>query len=235
MRHHGRRRGEPSARPLEKTQFGSNEMAGLEIHRRIKYQEELDLDFADQVAAMPGAADLKRCIQCGTCSATCPVSLYMDLTPRRVVAMTRAGFKKEVLESNTIWLCASCYSCTVECPKGIKITDIMYALKRLAIQEGAYPKRFPTPVLARELSARSGPRPQQRGADRHGDDPQNESAETAQTNPSRAEAAVAGPDVVMDGKDERRSTPAPKLVGSRGQTTPERRAERDGLDPISRG
>ena len=126
-------------------------MTGLEIQRRIKYQEELDADFPHQVAAMPGAADLNRCIQCGTCSATCPMSAYMDLTPRRVVAMTRAGFKKEVLESNTIWLCASCYSCTVECPKGIKITDIMYALKRLAIQEGAYPRRFPTPVLAREF------------------------------------------------------------------------------------
>jgi heterodisulfide reductase subunit C len=126
-------------------------MAGLNIQRRVKYQEELDLDFPDQVAAMPGAADLNRCIQCGTCSATCPVSVYMDLTPRRVVAMTRAGFKKEVLESNTIWLCASCYSCTVECPKGIKITDIMYALKRCAIAEGVYPKHFPTPVLAKEF------------------------------------------------------------------------------------
>ena len=126
-------------------------MAGLDIQRRVKYQEELDADFAHQVAAMPGAADLNRCIQCGTCSATCPVSIYMDLTPRQVVAMTRAGFKKEVLKSNTIWLCASCYSCTVECPKGIKITDIMYALKRRAIAEGVYPKRFPTPVLAKEF------------------------------------------------------------------------------------
>lgn len=126
-------------------------MAGLDIQRRVKYQEELDADFPRQVAAMPGAADLNRCIQCGTCSATCPVSAYMDLTPRQVVAMTRAGFRKEVLQSNTIWLCASCYSCTAECPKGIKITDIMYALKRRAIQEGAYPKRFPTPVLAREF------------------------------------------------------------------------------------
>ncbi len=126
-------------------------MPGLQIQRRVKYQEELDADFPRRVADMPGAADLNRCIQCGTCSATCPVSSFMDLTPRRVVAMTRAGFKEEVLRSNTIWLCASCYSCTVECPKGIKITDVMYALKRLAIQERAYPRHFPTPVLAREF------------------------------------------------------------------------------------
>jgi len=75
----------------------------------------------------------------------------MDYTPRRVIAMTRAGFKEEVLQSQTIWLCASCYSCTVECPKEIKITDVMYALKQRAIRDKVYPKRFPTPILAREF------------------------------------------------------------------------------------
>jgi heterodisulfide reductase subunit C len=75
----------------------------------------------------------------------------MDHTPRQIVAMIRAGFKWEVLTSYTTWLCSSCYSCSVECPKGIAITDIMYAAKRVAIRAGAYPKRFPTPVLADEF------------------------------------------------------------------------------------
>jgi heterodisulfide reductase subunit C len=75
----------------------------------------------------------------------------MDYTPRQLMALTRAGFKKEALSSHTIWLCTSCYSCTVQCPKEIKITDIMYALKRQAIREGVYPKRFPIPILAREF------------------------------------------------------------------------------------
>ena len=57
----------------------------------------------------------------------------------------------EVLNSLTIWLCASCYSCTVECPREIKITDVMYALKQEAIAQGVYPKRFPIPVLAQEF------------------------------------------------------------------------------------
>ena len=65
--------------------------------------------------------------------------------------MTRAGFKQEVLRSNTIWLCASCYSCTVECPREIRITDIMYTLKQRAIQEKVYPRRFPIPILAKEF------------------------------------------------------------------------------------
>ncbi|MDW8105537.1 MAG: heterodisulfide reductase, partial [Armatimonadota bacterium] len=53
--------------------------------------------------------------------------------------------------SKTIWLCASCYACAVECPQNISITDVMYRLKREAIASGIYPKRFPIPVLAREF------------------------------------------------------------------------------------
>ncbi|HWR81885.1 MAG TPA: 4Fe-4S dicluster domain-containing protein [Candidatus Deferrimicrobium sp.] len=119
------------------------------IERKIKYEAELDPGFAEEISSVPGGESLRRCMQCGTCSATCPLSIYMDYTPRRVLAMTRAGFKKEVLNCFTIWLCASCYSCSVECPKQIKITDVMYALKRMAIKERTYPKHFPTPVLAK--------------------------------------------------------------------------------------
>lgn len=119
--------------------------------RTIKYESELDHNFADEIAERVGSKELHTCIQCGTCSGTCPVSLYMDYTPRRIVAMTLAGFKQEVLSSFTIWLCASCYSCTAECPKGIKITELMYALKQKAIEEKMYPKRFTIPTLAREF------------------------------------------------------------------------------------
>jgi quinone-modifying oxidoreductase subunit QmoC len=119
--------------------------------QKLKYEAELDQTFAADIAAMPGGEKLYSCIQCGTCSGACPISSYMDYTPRRIVAMVRAGFKGEVLSSYTSWLCASCYACTVECPKGIKITDIMYAIKRRAIQEKVYPKRFPIPTLAKEF------------------------------------------------------------------------------------
>ena len=126
-------------------------MSNWQIQQKIKYESDLDSEFSSQIQAIPGGEHLSACIQCGTCSATCPLSIYMDYTPRRIIAMTRAGFKEEVLKSFTIWLCASCYSCSVECPKQIKITDVMYALKRNAIEEKIYPRRFPVPVLAREF------------------------------------------------------------------------------------
>jgi quinone-modifying oxidoreductase, subunit QmoC len=116
---------------------------------KIAYEAELDPRFAEEIAAFPGGDKIFNCIQCGTCSGICPMSTYMDYTPRRIVAMIRAGFKQDVLKSHTTWLCASCYACTVECPKGVKITDVMYACKRMAIKEGVYPKGFPIPVLSR--------------------------------------------------------------------------------------
>lgn len=119
--------------------------------RKIRYESDLDPRFSNQIASIPGGDKLYNCIQCGTCSGMCPLSPHMDYTPRQIIAMIRAGFKGEVLSSYTTWLCASCYSCTVECPKEITITDIMYAAKRLAIRQGVYPKRFPIPVLANEF------------------------------------------------------------------------------------
>lgn len=119
--------------------------------RSIMYQAELDPGFGRQIAAMPGGEKVFDCIQCGACSGTCPMSIYMDYSPRRIIAMICAGMKKDALRSQTVWLCASCYSCSVICPRQIKITDLMYALKQRAIQEGAYPKRFPISVLAREF------------------------------------------------------------------------------------
>ncbi len=125
----------------------------IKVRRSIKYESDRVPGFGREVMSVPGCEKLESCIQCGTCSGVCPLSIYMNFTPRQVMALTRADFKNEVLHCHTIWLCASCYACTVECPQGIGITDIMYELKQRAIQEGVYPNRFPIPVLAREFTA----------------------------------------------------------------------------------
>lgn len=126
-------------------------MRKREFEVGIQYQNLIDFNFANEIAATTGGEQLFSCIQCGNCSGVCPMSIYMDYTPRQIIAMTRAGFKDDVLHSSTIWQCASCYACTVECPKQIKITDIMYSLKQRAIQKGLFPKRFPVAVLAKEF------------------------------------------------------------------------------------
>lgn len=125
----------------------------IALTRTIKYEADRVKGFGSEVMSTPGCENLESCIQCGTCSGVCPLSIYMDYSPRQVMALTRSDFKNEVLRSHTIWLCASCYACTVECPRQIRITDIMYELKQRAMHEGIYPKNFPIPVLAQEFTS----------------------------------------------------------------------------------
>ena len=87
-------------------------------------------------ALTPGDSRLNMCIQCGTCGGSCPSGEDMDFSPRQLFALLRAGEREAVLDSNTPWLCVSCYFCTVRCPQEVHITDIMYTLKNMAIQEG---------------------------------------------------------------------------------------------------
>jgi heterodisulfide reductase subunit C len=87
--------------------------------------------------------ELLKCIQCGTCSASCPTAYAMDYTPRQIIAALRAGQLDKVLRSNTPWLCASCYYCTVRCPAGIQFTEFMYDLKRMAVRRDLYPRGGP--------------------------------------------------------------------------------------------
>lgn len=124
-----------------------------QIAMTMKYQREADPEWSAHIRQLPGCERVSSCIQCGTCSGTCPMSIYMDYTPRRIISLIREGFKEDALGSKTIWLCASCYSCTVECPQQVHITDVMYTLKREAIREKKFPARFPIPVLAREFYA----------------------------------------------------------------------------------
>lgn len=123
----------------------------MEIQEKIKYEEELDKNFLDEIKEESGCDEISQCIQCGTCSSSCPMDVYMDYSPRKIIAMIKSGFKDEALKSFTPWLCASCYSCQVRCPSNIKITDVMYALKRKAIKEKIYPSRFSIPVMDKEM------------------------------------------------------------------------------------
>jgi heterodisulfide reductase subunit C len=107
-----------------------------------KSEAELRTAFWGQLGKFPEGDKIKTCLQCGTCSGTCPVSYAMDITPRQVIALFRAGRIEDILHSRTIWICASCYSCTVRCPVGIRVTDTLYALKRIAMSRKIYPKQF---------------------------------------------------------------------------------------------
>jgi heterodisulfide reductase subunit C len=98
--------------------------------------KRLSQEFVDRVCELPNGEKILECIQCGTCSASCPTADAMEYSPREIIAALRAGMLDRALRSNTVWFCVSCYSCTVRCPAGIPFTDVMYELKRLGAERG---------------------------------------------------------------------------------------------------
>jgi len=101
----------------------------------------VEYSFSKEIGDMMYASQknpITECLQCGTCSGTCPAIEFMDHSPRKIIGMIKANLKEEVLSSNTYWSCASCYHCTVRCPAGIDITEMMYALKRYSMWKGQF-------------------------------------------------------------------------------------------------
>jgi heterodisulfide reductase subunit C len=105
--------------------------------------ETLDPDFEHLIAREPGGERIRRCFSCGTCTAGCPVREVTDrYNPRKIIRMAILGMKKEVLSSQFIWLCSSCYTCFERCPQDVKIPELMNAIKNIAVREGYIPPSF---------------------------------------------------------------------------------------------
>lgn len=95
---------------------------------------QLHSDFVKKVEEISGQ-NLISCYQCGKCSAGCPMSFAMDLLPNQVIRLMQLGLKDDIAESNTIWLCASCITCSVRCPRGVDLARVMEALRTIALRE----------------------------------------------------------------------------------------------------
>jgi len=97
---------------------------------RSPFQKTIERDCGEKVS---------HCYQCGKCSAGCPISFQMDYLPNQIMRMVQLGMKDQVLSSKTIWLCASCLTCTVRCPREIDIAEIMDYLRRRAYKRQIIP------------------------------------------------------------------------------------------------
>jgi heterodisulfide reductase subunit C len=71
------------------------------------------------------------CIQCGTCSGSCPNEFAMDASPRMLWRMVLMGCTEDIFRSKTFSLCSACYLCSLRCPRGLPLTDAMAHLKRI--------------------------------------------------------------------------------------------------------
>lgn len=97
--------------------------------------DELDRDFAKAVAKA-GGEKINLCIQCGTCTASCPSGRRTAFRTRQLIRRAMLGFRDEVLSDKDLWLCTTCFTCLERCPRGVDPTDVIIALRNMAVEAG---------------------------------------------------------------------------------------------------
>lgn len=104
---------------------------------------EIKSDFKYKISKMHGGEKLMRCFQCGTCTSDCPIARFSDTyRPRQIIRMAQLGLKDRVLDSDTLWLCAACFTCTDRCPQDVEVASVIRVLRNLAAAEGHIPQVF---------------------------------------------------------------------------------------------
>ena len=100
-----------------------------------------DPQFGHEFAKQLGEVRLSACLMCRTCTAVCPITRLNDsFNPFRFVRLALFGYIEAVLESGLIWLCSNCYACQEKCPHGVRIPDLMTALKNQGLKTGHAPR-----------------------------------------------------------------------------------------------
>jgi len=92
-------------------------------------------EFEKQVADL-GGADVRMCFQCGTCTASCPSGRRTSYRVRKMMRQAQLGLKEEILSSEELWDCTTCYTCVERCPRSVPIVDVVVALRNMAVAEG---------------------------------------------------------------------------------------------------
>jgi heterodisulfide reductase subunit C len=132
----------PKEETKEEMQPKIEEKTGMNQKTVLRITPE-SAQFKYEVRKLPGAERLMLCFQCGACTADCPVSRYNEsYRPRKILRMAQLGIKDQVLKSDTIWLCAACFTCVDHCPQDVEIASVLRALRNMAVKEGAMPLNF---------------------------------------------------------------------------------------------
>jgi len=117
-------------------------MSEVEKKEPIK-TSEMNPKFKYEIARMHGGEKLMRCFQCGTCTSDCPIAKFSETyRPRQIIRMAQLGLKDRVLNSDTLWLCAACFTCTDRCPQDVEVASVIRVLRNLAAEKGIVPQVF---------------------------------------------------------------------------------------------
>ena len=97
-------------------------------------RQTIQSDFVKKVAEISGESVLS-CNQCGKCSAGCPMAFAMDWLPNQIIRLVQLGVEEDIASAKTPWICASCLTCSVRCPRGVDLGRLMEAIRLLSLRK----------------------------------------------------------------------------------------------------
>ncbi|WP_088335732.1 MULTISPECIES: CoB--CoM heterodisulfide reductase subunit C [unclassified Methanopyrus] len=106
-------------------------------------EEDLNPDFLEELSELvepvfeeEEVLSVQACYQCGTCTGSCPSGRRTSYRTRLIMRKLQLGLVDEVIKSDELWMCTTCYTCYERCPRGVKIVDAVKAARNLAAKEG---------------------------------------------------------------------------------------------------
>jgi len=99
----------------------------------------VDLESLREIREVVGDQRVDSCYQCAKCTSGCPVAKLLDYRPHQIMGLVRLGAIDQLIHSDLIWTCSECMKCKERCPQEVAPTDVIYALRSLAIRRGVKP------------------------------------------------------------------------------------------------
>lgn len=97
--------------------------------------DEVDTEFVDMIKRI-GGPNIQSCYQCGTCSGSCPAGARTNYLVRGIIRKALLGLKEDVISGMELWFCTTCYTCTDRCPQDVQPTEVIKAIRNVAVAEG---------------------------------------------------------------------------------------------------
>ena len=94
----------------------------------------MNADLKEQVLRISGS-DVRKCMRCGKCSATCPSYDEMEYHPHQFVYMVETGDIEPLLNSESLYKCLSCFACVERCPRGVEPAKLVEAIRLIKIRQ----------------------------------------------------------------------------------------------------
>jgi heterodisulfide reductase subunit C len=118
--------------------------------------KKIDPSYATEVRKVTEGR-IDSCFQCGSCVGSCPAGASSQYRIRKIIWKISLGMKEEVLREGDIWRCTTCFTCYERCPRGVKPTELVIALRNMAIREGIFPESFKKSLLNLESTGQVVP------------------------------------------------------------------------------